>query len=65
MRCWLCGVEPLDVEVYDVSTLESAQPIRQVIHARWPAGDHTHSEAPPTADELASEAYRLLNQRVS
>ena len=60
MRCWWCGVEP--VEVYDVHVMERAEPVRQIPH--WPGGDHAHSEHPPTADEMADAAQRLLSQRV-
>jgi hypothetical protein len=61
MRCWWCGAEP--VEIHELRTMESNVPVRLI--PEWPPGDHPHSERPPTADELAAEAYRLLNQRVS
>jgi hypothetical protein len=61
MKCYWCDVEP--DEVFDICSAESALPVRQIAH--WPAGDHTHAEAPPTADELADQAYRMLNERVS
>lgn len=60
MKCWWCGVEP--VEVHEVRVIEQADPVRLI--PEWPRGDHPHSERPPTADELGAEAYRLLNQRV-
>lgn len=60
MNCWWCGVEPVDV--HEVRVMEQVEPLRLIPH--WPGGDHPHSELPPTADELAAEAYRLLNQRI-
>ncbi len=63
MRCWWCGVEPDDVETYDVVTGGSPQPVRTIEHGRWPGGDHTHAATPPTADELADQAYAMLTQR--
>jgi len=48
MRCWLCGVEPLDV--VDVSTLGDPRP--GFVAARWPAGDHPHVVDAPTPEAL-------------
>lgn len=63
MRCWWCGVEPDDAETYDVMSGEDSPPVRRVEHVRWPGGDHTHAERPPTADELADQACRMLSSR--
>lgn len=61
-------MEPIEIveETYDLRTMEQAEPIRQISHSwpRWPDSDHTHAERPPTADELAEQAYAMLNQRV-
>lgn len=45
-------------------TMGSTRPVRQIRHPIWPTGDHTHSETAPTADELAEQAYAMLNERV-
>ncbi len=58
MRCWQCGVEPL--ETFDVSTMESAQPVE--IAGRWPAGDHEHAERPPTTAELEQAGHVALQR---
>lgn len=51
MRCWQCGVEPLDV--HEIATLSDPQPT--YIAGRWPDGDHQHAVAPPTPSELADQ----------
>jgi hypothetical protein len=61
MNCWWCGIEPIGV--YEVRVMESASAVRLIV--QWPDGDHPHSEEPPSADEMAEQAYRMLNQRVS
>lgn len=69
MRCWWCGAEPIEVveESYDICTVEQVAPVRTISHSwvRWPEGDHTHAERAPTAEELAQQAYAMLNQRVA
>ena len=56
VRCWLCGIEPL--EVYDVSTVNDARP--RFIAGRWPAGDHEHAERAPTPGELEQAGHEVL-----
>lgn len=56
MKCWICGVEPL--EVYETTALGSAQPT--FIPGRWPEGDHVHAERPPTPAELEAAGDRAL-----
>jgi hypothetical protein len=56
MRCWQCGVEPL--ETFDVGTLDS--PTVREIPGRWPPGDHEHAERPPTAAELERAGHNAL-----
>jgi hypothetical protein len=60
MRCWICGVEP--DEVYDIHVMESAQAVRQV--PKWPAGDHRHSETPPSPEDLLAEANWMMEERI-
>jgi hypothetical protein len=46
VTCWWCGVEPDEViEIRNFGGTVSLIP-------HWPAGDHTHAEKPPTADEM-------------
>lgn len=45
MRCWLCGVEP--VEIVTINLPGTFRPMAQEpVH--WPSGDHEHSLAPPS-----------------
>lgn len=60
MKCWWCGVEP--IEVFDIHVMDQAGVVRQVPH--WPDGDHPHSEHHPTADRLAEDAYALLVREI-
>lgn len=57
LRCWKCGVEPLDV--IDVSTLGQL-PGTSLIPAGWPSADHNHEVTPPTPADLAARGDRSL-----
>jgi hypothetical protein len=56
VRCWLCGVEPL--EVFETTAFGDAQPT--CIAGRWPPGDHGHAERPPTPGELEQAGHEAL-----
>jgi hypothetical protein len=56
MRCWQCGVEPL--ETYEITTLNDAQP--RYVPGRWPPGDHAHAEQPPTPGQLEQAGHEAL-----
>lgn len=56
MRCWQCGVEPL--EVYETTTFGETRP--SYLPGRWPAGDHEHAERPPTPGELEQAGHEAL-----
>lgn len=56
VRCWLCGVEPL--EVFETTTWGDAQPT--YIAGRWPAGDHEHAVDPPTPGQLEQAGHAAL-----
>lgn len=58
MRCWACGVEPL--ETHDVSGLDDPGPV--YVPGRWPAAEdgHEHAPRPPSAAELAEAGGRAL-----
>ena len=58
MRCWQCGVEPL--EVFETTTLLDAQPT--YIAGRWPPGDHEHAERPPTPGQLEQAGHEALSR---
>ena len=58
MRCWLCGVEPL--ETYDVTTFSDPQ--RRYIPGRWPPGDHDHAAEPPTPGQLEQAGHEALTR---
>jgi hypothetical protein len=56
VRCWQCGVEPL--EVHDITTFGDL-PDRKYLPSRWPPGDHEHAVQPPTPGELAEQGDRV------
>lgn len=56
MKCWQCGVEPL--ETHEVTTLTDAQP--RHIPGRWPPGDHEHAVDPPTPGQLEQAGHEAL-----
>lgn len=58
MRCWQCGVEPLDV--IEVTTLSQAKP--EYVPGRWPPGDHPHALRPPTPQELVDDGHQRLRR---
>lgn len=58
LRCWQCGVEPLDV--IEDRRLGQAEPT--YIPGRWPAADHTHEVAPPTPEELVERGQASLDR---
>lgn len=55
VRCWQCGVEPLDV--HDTATFGNPEP--RYVPGRWPPGDHQHDVRPPTPGELAERGERV------
>lgn len=55
MRCWFCGVEPLDV--FEVTALGDAEPR---FLANWPAGNHEHAERPPSPAQLEAAGHEAL-----
>ena len=58
MRCWLCGVEPL--ETIDVTALGEAQP--RYLPGRWPPGDHEHAVEAPTPGQLEQAGHESLSR---
>lgn len=56
MKCWWCGIEP-DGE-YEVMSMESDQAVARI--AKWPPGDHEHSEFPPSVGQLAEQGSAAL-----
>lgn len=55
MRCWICGVEPVKV---DVTALR--EPQSRWLYGRWPDGDHKHAARPPSPDELVAEGFKAV-----
>lgn len=57
MRCWYCGVEP--DQLIEVTTFGDVEPRYM---ANWPAGDHEHSETPPSPGELLAAGARSFDR---
>lgn len=55
MRCWQCGVEPLNV----INTTGLGDPEPTYMPGYWPPGDHQHAVQPPTPGELAEQGDRV------
>lgn len=57
LRCWQCGVEPLDV-------IESRRlnGTVDVLPGQWPPGDHQHAVEPPTPGQLLAEGAAITDR---
>lgn len=58
MRCWQCGVEPM--EVYETTTFFDPKPT--YAPGRWPKGDHEHAEHPPSPGQLEQAGHEALSR---